>query len=562
MARFPSKATVFIFVLAAVIGFGHFREAGAQQGPPIPFVVVSTDYRDLDGDLDIFPDTGELGRLRVVVRNSSGALTGARFTISSSDPDVACITIPSVLVGNLADGQTVTLGGNSSANPGFVFRASTSLQTFHATAPARVDLCLTLTANEIPSGVGPVCFSLLADLDLVAHGPQTFVPGPDGIPGTSDDGTVLENFDVDRDGDGSITVNDTFRMTDAGTGMTVHGSYLRGAAASSNTTVGGIACGGFQTVGEGNPGCELDPDYPFDWHIHCPPGATNCPNLETGACVGGCSYDTPTGGAKALSAPNSLHMGAHFDPTDPLSGDTTHFRTMQGFVSAPLNLALFARPGDLQLSMYQIADLMDNNGVGPNNEFQCSDCGDVQIQVDQNANPAIDNWGLWDKLVPYQNVYDHRPLSASTFGAYYCLFTPTDTGTAPPAPRGVHETICTPLGAWSHCGNPRGTTTASGADCDGPGVVDPTGVGTWVETRFNLAGYVGQRVRLRWIGSTWQFDAFSSSYYEIGSTWSSTLQDDGWWLDNVSVTGAITSQTTPTPDGDRPPKGPGHQCPH
>jgi hypothetical protein len=466
-----------------------------------------------------------------------------------------------VTVGNLAGGQTVTLGTLNPAQPGFAFRTSSTLQTLNSTVPARVDLCLTLTANEIPSGVGPVCFSLLADLDLVAHGPQTFIPGPDGIPGTVDDGTVLENFDVDRDGDGSITVNDTFRMTDAGIGMTVHGSYLRGAAASSNTTVGGVACGGFQTIADGNPGCELDPDYPFDWHIHCPPGATNCPNLETGACVGGCSYDTPTGGAKALSGPNSLHMGAHFDPTSPLNGDTTHFRTLQGFVSAPLNLALFARPGDLQLSMYQIADLMDNNGVGPSNEFQCSDCGDVQIQVDQNANPAIDTWGMWDKLVPYQNVYDHRPLSASTFGSYYCLFTPTDTGTTVGVPI-VRETMCTPLGAWSHCGNPRGTTTTSTFQCDGPGVVDPTGVGTWVETRFNLAAYVGQRVRLRWIGNSWDFDAFSSSYYELGGSWSQTLQDDGWWLDNIQVTGAITSQNTPTPDNDHPPKGQGHQCPH
>jgi len=567
MRRLSAGTVAIPFLLVSLIGLADMREAFAQAPP---FTVVSVTYQDLDGDHDSFPDTSETGRVVPEVQNNSGALTNARFYLSSTDPDVSCITSASVFVGSLGSGQTVTVGSLDAGQPGLEFRASSTLQTVVASNPARVDLCLKLKANQLPNqGVGPVCFSLLADLDTVnGSGSQTFVPGPDGIPATADDGTVMENFDVDRDGDGSITVNDTFRLADAGTGTTGHGSYLRGAAASGGTTVGAIACGGYQTFAEGNPGCELDPDFPMDWHVHCAPGATNCPNLESGACVGGCSYATPANGQKSLSGPNSLHMGAHFDPNDALAGDTTHFRSMQGFVSAPLNLAVTPRPGDLQLAMFQIADLMDNNGVGPGNPGMCSDCGDVQIQVDQDPNPAVDNWGLWDKLVPFQNVYDHKPNAVSAFGgfaSYYCIFTPTDTGTAPPAPRGVHETTCYPLGAWSHCGSPRGTTSTDTFECPGPGVVDQSGVGVWVQTRFDLASYVGQRVRLRWIGSTWEFDAYSSSYYELGAGWSSTLQDDGWWLDDIQVTGVITAQggSAPTqiPDNDTPPSQP-HQCPH
>ena len=561
MRRFPAGATIILFLLAAVVGLADLREAGAQGQP---FIVVSSEYLDLDGDQDMFPDTGETGRVVVVVQNNSGALTNAKFTISSSDPDVDCISGTTINVGTLANGQTVTVGSLDPSHQGYQFRASDTLQTVLASDPARIDLCLKLKANQIPGqGVGPVCFSLIADLDLTTGGSQTFVPGPDAIPGTADDGIVREDFEVDRDGDGAFTVNDTFRLADAGTGTIEHGSYLRGAAASGGTTVGAVACGGYQSFDEGNTGCELDSDFPMDWHIHCPPGATNCPNLESGACVGGCSFDTPTDGVKAFNGPNSLHMGAHFDPSSSLDGDTTHFRTLQGFVSGPLNLAVTPRPGDLQLSMYHIADLMDNNGVGPNNGGMCSDCGDVQIQVDQNPDPATDAWGFWDKLVPFQNVYDHKPNAVSAFymsASYYCIFTPTDTGTAPPAPRGVHETTCYPLGAWSHCGSVRGTTSTSVNQCAGPGVVDPTGVGVWVETRFDLASFLGQRVRLRWIGSTWEFDAITSSYYEIGAPWSGTLQDDGWWLDNISVTGVITSQgggqATPTPDNDQGPGGP------
>src|SRR4029077_16744373 len=111
---------------------------------------------------------------------------------------------------------------------------------------------------------------------------------------------------------------------------------------------------------------------------------------------------------------------------DALTGDTTHLRTLQGFLSSPINLALQKRPGDLVMSMYQIADLMDDHGVNTNTG-QCADCADVQIQVDQDPNPAVDSWGPWQKLVPFQNVYDHTPNSAATFGSSYCEFTPTDT---------------------------------------------------------------------------------------------------------------------------------------
>src|SRR5262249_57118147 len=139
--------------------------------------------------------------------------------------------------------------------------------------------------------------------------------------------------------------------------------------------------------------------FPLDGHFRGRPVATTCRTVGGGPWVGGCASNPPADGARALSPPNSLHMGAHFDLSSSLDGDTTHFRSLQAFVSAPLNLAVIPRPGDLQLSMYHIADLMDNNGVGPSNANQCSDCGDVQIQVDLNPDPAVDGWGTWDKLV-------------------------------------------------------------------------------------------------------------------------------------------------------------------
>jgi hypothetical protein len=534
-----------------------FQGALACRALPLArFAVLGTEYVDLDGDTDIFPDTGETGRVRVTLQNLGGTLTGTSFTMTSTDPDVACITSPTVVVGSVAGGATINVGSLDAGQPGFTFRTTDSLTTVSPSNPARIDLCLSVTSNEALGIGAPICFNLLADLNIPEGAEQTFTLGPDGIAGTADDGSILENFDVDRDGDGMFTVNDTFRRIDEGTGQTVSGFYLRGSDTGVGMNVVAAApCGGFTEPAAGNQACTLDPDFPMDWHLHCAPGAANCPNVESGTCVGGCSYGTPTNGQMAFSPPNSLHMGAHFNAGDKALGDTTHFRTLQGFVSAPINLALFPRVGDLQLSMFHIAALMDNNGVGgsPQVVNKCADCADVQVQVDLNPDPAIDEWGIWDRLVPFQNVYDHKAMTWSVFSAYYCLFTPTDTGTAPPAPRGVHETMCSPQGAWSHCGSQFGTSAATTFQCPGPGFVDPSGVGVWVETRFNLAGFLGQRVRIRWIGASWVFDFNNSSYFEYGGSWATGDDDDGWWLDNIRLTGTITEQLTPTPDMAPPP---------
>jgi hypothetical protein len=545
-------------------------EIACDALPLASFVFVAADYRDLDGDHDEFPDTGETGILRVMLQNQSrdaagrpAALTGTVFTLTSADPDVGCIVRSTATVGTIGSGETVVLGvlpdEAGQGGYGFTFRASDNLQTVTPAAPPDIEACVTAQANETSATAAPVCFRILADLDLPSGYQQVFTPGPDGVAGTPDDGTMRETFDLDLDGDGNFTVQDTFRRTDEGTGTVVHGSYLYGSETGIGANVmAGVPCGGYRTVEEGNPACRLDPDFPMDWHLHCAPGATDCPNLESGsgnsiglgACVGGCSYRTPANGQRALSPANSLHMGAHFDLMDETSGDTTHLRALQAFVSAPINLAFLPRPGDLQLSMFHIADLMEDTWQN----LICLDCADVQVRLDQDPDPANDLWGVWDKLVPFQNVYESRPAAWSVYGAYYCLFTPGDTGTAPPNPHGVHETMCYPQGAWSKCGSVRGTTTATVADCkSATGVLDPVGHGVWVETRFDLAPFMGQRIQVRWIGSSWMLDAVSSSYWEVGGGWGGTQLDDGWWLDNITFTGALTRQATPYPDLDPAP---------
>ena len=568
--------------------------------PLANFTILQAKYHDLGnvnaslGDNDAFPDTGETGRVQLQLQNRGPALTDATLVLTSSDPNVACITQPSTVVGSIPAGASFTVGDFIQGNPGFTFVASNSLNYTGPPSPAvNIGLCITVVANETLGVSAPICFNLLADLDAPPGATQTPTLGPDGILGTADDGTITENFDIDKNGDGKFTVDDTWRTTtgpgayrgycstapqttcqvssdcplDASSnpGICYAGTYIHGSdTATTLGLVAGVSCGGFDTPAT-NDQCILDPDFPMDWHFHCAPGATNCPNNENipgtstpRTCVGGCSYATPTNGQHSTSGTQSLHMGAHFDANDYTKGDTTHFRALQGFQSAPFNLALFpgdipATGGQLTMSFFHIADLErdsgeGNGGVGGGHQAgQCADCGDVQIQVDQDPDPNVDSWGFWNKLVPFENVYDNKAMAWSAFSSYYCLFTPTDTGTAPPNPRGVHETICFPQGAWANCGAQNGLTTGNTHRCGAPSALDVSGTGTWIRTSFNLAGYLGQRVRVRWIAESWNFGSAQGSYFET-SGWSDQLADDGWWLDDIRVVGTITSQLTPQAD--------------
>jgi hypothetical protein len=319
-----------------------------------------------------------------------------------------------------------------------------------------------------------------------------------------------------------------------------------GTAQGGIGSLSAIGCGGFNVPPQ-DPGCVIDPDNDMGWHIHCPQGT--CPNIHcaAGTCPADLRFTTPTGGEMAFGGANSLHWGHHFSTSDRLK-DTTKFRQMAAFVTNPINLALFTQEGDLELSFFHIAS-MESCSDPPVNcpEQYAFDFGDVQIQVDLDPDPAVDNWGFWDKLAPFENVYDHIPQIWSLFGTSltYCEFTPTDTGTAPPAPRGVHETMCYPLGIWSNCGWQWDASTTM--QCPGPGHPGQTGTGLWIESRFRLDNFLGQRVRIRWIAQSWEFDATASSYEEV-SGWENSLFDDGWWVDDIRVTGVIETQLTPIAD--------------
>jgi len=537
-----SKTIAVRALVAAALWFATagypVRTGPAQSG----LVLVSADYRDGDGDP--FPDTGETGRLSLTVRNNGPSLDGAVATLSTTDPDVACILEGSVAVGSFPEGTSVTIGSLAAGTAGLTFRASDTLQSSSASDPARIDLCVTVGASDPAGFAQRLCFSLLADLDAVGGG-GTLVPGPDGIAGTADDGVIAEDFDTDRDGDGVIRLGNRPAGTPGSANDTI-GVWVGNDPGGLNP-IEVVACGGF-LVPPQDPDCRIDPDYDMDWHLHCPPGSTAC-------AVSRPDHRTPAGGGLAYDGVASLHWGFHpLDATDVSGMNSTHFRQVSAFMTHPINLAFAPPRGTLELSFFQIAAMMDNNNIGfpPR---QASDYGNVQVQVDLDPDPAVDQWGYWDRLAPFENVYDHVPYiwSAFGYGPTYCNFTPIDGGPDGAAPRGYRELTCYPSGVWSHCGNVESVYGYT-FECAGPGHAGTVGSGLWVQSRLSLDPYRGARIRIRWVAQSWEFDCCSSSYHELGPAWDGR-NDDGWWIDQITVNGALESQATATVDDDAPPAG-------
>jgi hypothetical protein len=81
-----------------------------------------------------------------------------------------------------------------------------------------------------------------------------------------------------------------------------------------------------------------------------------------------------------------------------------------------------------------------------------------------------------------------------------------------------------------------------GGPVEGPGLRGDFGLGTWVESRFDLSPFRGQRVRLRFLTST--LDWCSTTSYE---SWEGPY-NDGWWIDDVTITNVLLEPATVSPD--------------
>lgn len=177
---------------------------------------------------------------------------------------------------------------------------------------------------------------------------------------------------------------------------------------------------------------------------------------------------------------------------------------------------------------------------------ETADRGVVMIQVaDDTGAPA----GPWIKVFALRNDYD-TPMTKAFFN---CSFDPIDDGNTEddrtpgdglwgPSSTCWPERVFSFMGETSNPYDPANTGLA-----DGPGLQGMWGIGTWIESRFDLDRFRGRSVRIRFLASAIKGDGDEETW-EDRYLWNPTAGDDGWWIDDVTIDHALTVAATATVD--------------
>jgi hypothetical protein len=171
----------------------------------------------------------------------------------------------------------------------------------------------------------------------------------------------------------------------------------------------------------------------------------------------------------------------------------------------------------------------------------------------QLADLADNPVGSWIKLEPYTNVYDKQAADNFT----NCTFDPVDDGNneedffdpADPFRRLGPSSTCFPTFTFVYQGDTFNAfnEAAIGFASDGPGLPGSLGVGTWIESKFALEQFKARRIRLRFLETAIKLG--NTSHWEQAFVFNPDPGDDGWWVDDVTVTGALSAPVALSVDG-------------
>jgi len=477
--------------------------------------IVGTELSD-NGDDDGFADTYETVGMRVRVRNTTGVdLHDVALRLSTVAPEVSCISRPLVYIGDLPAGEV------RRSSDAFVFtlsnvdRQSLGLDEY---GDLTIDFEVMVFSDRLAEPAIVSTITLEVDLDVFAGSGRT---------------TFLEDFESGTMGTFTADNQD---------------AALHSLAASD----------GYR--------CQYhDPDWrgsnSYGQITDCFLGAT-----QEQADAVHWQVDGPGPGAgwpgRGFSGSHSLYYGIELDPS---LGHTTPLAVLESASTTnPINLdagrvceddGLTRCIDDLdcpidvrcvgvspELSIKHQISLLDSRVEGWPGETV--DRGVLHAQL---ADDLGDPVGDWIKLQPYLNVYDAQAID--TF--VNCLFDPTDDGnteddffdpTDPDRRLGPSST-CKGSPTFAHLGDTFDPYDPGDVgNADGPGLKGATGPGTWIESRFSLDRFKGRRVRLRFLSTSLKAGSWADTW-ETLYTWNPAPEDDGWWIDDVLVTDALTAQT-------------------
>jgi hypothetical protein len=239
-------------------------------------------------------------------------------------------------------------------------------------------------------------------------------------------------------------------------------------------------------------------------------------------------------GGKAYSGSNSLYMGLFGPGPDTHTTPTSVLEAIRS--DQPINLGADGAPS--VLSFKHQVDFVDSKTMNVQTGRSPAR-GVVQAQV---ADPSGQPAGDWIKLYPFLNIYDTEAQDQY----FSCSFDPIDDGndvdsyfdpTDPDRRLGPSST-CFPEPNFVYQGDtffPYDPERAALAESQG--LRGSTGLGTWIEPRFDLSRFRGRRIRLRFL--------YTDLKAGGATTWESLFQfnpspgDDGWWIDDIQISNTL-----------------------
>ncbi|HKQ62356.1 MAG TPA: hypothetical protein VJS92_13775 [Candidatus Polarisedimenticolaceae bacterium] len=491
-----------------------------------PITVLFTPLAD-DKDNDGWADNNEDVTMKLTVQNKG--VTDLQHVVArlvTSDAKIACILNTVLAVGDLGAGEIKTTVSGFQFKVADVHRAA-PLDTLAAT------FSISMTGDEFDSLSQPQHVTLDLDLDAT-------------LPGGTSAGQFFEGFEGGTLG--AFEVDDI----DSTTSPTGHGGSL----ARSN----GWRCqySDPDWINSGIAGtpqgaiCYLSNNaahagHAVRWSVNDPGDVDGGRSfsgtrslyygINPATIPAADEHTTPTSAMEAARTINPIHLGVGVCSNAPATACAGNADCSGGGVCNSVT------PG---LSFKHMISLMDWRTV--NAAFETA--ADRAVAHVQFAGAGGAPAGDWIKLTPYANVYDSQ-----AYDLYFsCQFDPADDGndeddffdpTDPDRRLGPSST-CFPEFSWVDQGdtfeNDAFGPLHIGRASDPPGLQGATGPGTWVEVRASLERFRGRSIRLRFLAT--------SLSLSVAPTWQAAFAhnpdpgDDGWWIDDIAITGTTSAEPT------------------
>lgn len=510
---------------------GRIQQTSTVFITPATLVVTRTNITD-NGDNDGWGDDFETVTMQVEVANKSGQnVTGLTLRMSTNDPSVACVTLPFLEFGDLADGET------RFSETGFEFiianvNRQDSFEDLTAT------LSVGLDADQFQSPTLPQSVTIDLDLDATGGaGPTTYFESFEAGFGTF---TTMQ-LDADMNPPEDDLGNFEAGVINADGARCQYSDPDWEQAASFGNSNGNICF----------PAPNGAPDT-FFWGTTTDRSFSGNAALNYGvffdAALG---FGTPSANLEAVRSIEPVNLGwdrvCEIDRTIFCDSSADCPTGGGGEPQACVN----AQP---VFSFKHQVSFLDHRRVNAQ-PGRSPERGVIYGQLaDNDGNPV----GDWIRLEPFVNSYD----SQANWNYFNCTFDPRDDGTTeddffdPTDPTRFFgpSSTCEPNFTFVYAGEtgfvPFSTGNLGDA-LDGPGlspILDGsgTGAGTWLEPKIDLNRFRGRRMRFRFL--------FTSLKLGGVITWESIFvfnpdpRDDGWFIDDVTVTDALTTPASVSPD--------------